>query len=153
MPVTYVTGDPLLTGAQALAFGYNAKGRTEVGPLETRLLDLYPAAFASFGKQCRSERVRPGMFWIWRESRPHLMFMAVRETSVGATRVRFVESVVMTLTRDYRLHGLTSLALMRPGSGEEWPAFKPVVDYWLKGCPLPVVVYETYAPGIRAAEG
>ena len=152
MPLTYVTGDPLLTRAQALAFGYNAGGRTEVGTLETQLLDLYPAAFATFGKQCRSQSIKPGMFWIWRESVPHLAFMVVRETSVGATRLRFVESAVMTLARDYRLHGVTSMALARLGDGDEWPALRPVVDYWLKASALPVVVYDTYAPGVRAEE-
>jgi len=152
MPVTYVTGDPLLTRAQALAFGYNASGRTEVGPLETLLLDLYPAAFATFGKQCRSQRIQPGMFWIWRESAPQLAFMVVRETSVGATRLRYVESTVMTLARDYRLHNITSLALARLGDGEEWPALRQVVDYWWKTCPLPLVVYDGYAPGVRAEE-
>jgi hypothetical protein len=152
MPLTYVTGDPLHTRAQVLAFGHNAKGRTELGPLETQLLDLYPAAFATFGKQCRSQRIKPGTFWVWRESVPHLAFMVVRETSVGATRLRFVESAVMTLARDYRLHSITSLALARLGDGEEWPALKPVVDYWLKACPLPVVVYEGYARGIKALE-
>jgi len=150
MPLTYVTGDPLLTRAQVLAFGHNAKGRTETGALETRLLDLYPAAFATYGKLCRSERIRPGGFWVWRESIPNLAFMVVRESSVGATRVRFVESVVMTLARDYRLHGINSLALVRPCDGEEWPAIKQVVDYWLRSCPIPIVVYEGYEPGVRA---
>jgi hypothetical protein len=150
MPVTYVTGDPLLTRAQVLAFGYNAKGRTEVGALETQLLDLYPAAFGTFGKQCRNERIKPGTFWIWRESVPQLMFMVVRETSVGATRMRFVESAVMTLARDDRLHNITGMALAQLGDSEEWRALRPVVDYWLKACPLPVVVYDGYARGTHA---
>jgi hypothetical protein len=153
MPLTYVTGDPLLTRSQVLAFGHNLKGRTEVGAFETLLLDLYPAAFATYGKLCRNGRVKAGGFWVWRESAPQLAFMVVRESSVGATRVRFVESVVMTLARDYRLHSINSLALIRPGDGEEWPAIKPVVDYWLKPCPLPVVVYEAYAPGVQAEDG
>jgi len=152
MPVTYVTGDPLLTHAQVLAFGYNAKGRTEVGAFETHLLDLYPSAFATFGKQCRSERIKPGTFWVWRESVPQLAFMVVRESSVGATRMRFVETVVMTLARDYRLYNITSMALARLSGSEEWPALKLVVDYWLKTCPLPVVVYDGYARGITAEE-
>ncbi len=152
MPLTYVTGDPLLTRAQALAFGHNARGRIAVGALETRLLDLYPAAFATYGKQCHNGRIKAGAFWVWRESMPHLAFMVVRESSVGATRVRYVESVVMTLARDYHLYSINSLALVRPGDREEWAAIKPVLDYWLKSCPLPVVVYEAYAPGVWAEE-
>ncbi len=152
MPVTFTSGDPLLTQAQVLAFGHNLKARTEVGPLETTLLNQFPAAFATYGKQCRSGRIQTGTFWVWRESQPHLMFMVVRESSVGATRLRFVESALMLLARDYRLHNITSVALMRPCDRKEWPALKPVVDYWLRGSPLPVVVYEEYAPGVRGEE-
>jgi hypothetical protein len=148
MPLTYTSGDPLLTRAQILCFGHNARARVEVGALPTRLLDLYPAAFATYRKQCLNRRIKPGAFWIWRESQPALGFLVIRESSVGATRVRFVESVVMTLARDYRLHGLTSLALAPLGDPLEWDALRPVVDHWLSRCPLPVVVYEQYIPGV-----
>lgn len=142
MPITNVTGDPLTTQAQTLAFGFNAKGRVEVGGLETRLYDLYPAAFASFRKQCKSERVKPGMLWMWREAQINLLFLVVRESSVGMTRMRFVETALMTIARDYPLYGLTSLAIAPLGTQEEWKLLRPVVDYWMKACPLPVDVYE-----------
>jgi hypothetical protein len=150
MPVTYVSGDPLLTRSHMLAFGHNAKGRSELGILETALLNRYPAAFATYGKNCRSGRIKPGTFWTWRESQPPLMFMVIRETSVGATRLRFVESALMTLARDYRLHNLTSVAIAPLTNKLEWTALKPVVDYWLRASPLPVVIYEEYVPGVKA---
>ena len=68
MPITYVSGDPLLTRAQSLAFGHNAKGRSELGALEIILLHHYPAAFATYGKNCRSGRIKAGGLWTWRES-------------------------------------------------------------------------------------
>jgi hypothetical protein len=153
MPITYVSGDLLLTRAQTLAFGHNAKGRSELGALETLLLDHQPAAFATYAKNCRSKRLKPGTFWIWRESQPFLAFLVIRETSVGATRLRFVESALMTLARDYRLHSLTSLAIAPLASSLEWTALRPVVDYWLHACPLPVTVYEQYIPGVDAESG
>ena len=150
MPITYVSGDPLLTRSPMLAFGHNAKGRSELGALETSLLNRYPAAFATYGKNCRSGRIKPGTFWAWRESKPSLMFMVIRETSVGATRVRFVESAMMTLARDYRLYDLTSVAIAPLTNTLEWKALKPVVDYWLRASPLPVAIYEAYVPGVAA---
>lgn len=150
MPITYVSGDPLLTRAQTLAFGHNAKGRSELGALETVLLNRYPPAFATYGKNSRSGRIKPGTFWMWREAQPQLMFLVIRETAVGATRVRFVESVMMTLARDYRLHNLTSVAIAPLANSQEWTALKPVVDYWLRTCPLNVVIYEQYLPGVQA---
>src|SRR5688572_5602376 len=118
--ITYVSGDPLLTDAQTLAFGYNARGRPEVTPLHTVLLDKFPPAFASFARQCRAGRVKPGQFWLWTESQPRLLFLAVRESPVGMTRIRYVESVALTLARDYPLYNLTSLALIPPGTPHEW---------------------------------
>lgn len=144
MSLTFVSGDPLRTGAQTLAFGHNARARMEVGALETRLLDVYPAAFASYRKQCQHGRIQPGVFWTWRESQPHLLFLVIRETPQGATRLRYVESVVMTLARDYHLHGIDSLAIAPLGSASEWPLLKPVLEHWLAACPLPVEVYERY---------
>jgi hypothetical protein len=152
MPITYVSGDPLLTRAQTLAFGHNAKGRSELGTLETVLLNHYPPAFATYGKNCRSGRVKPGTFWTWRESKPFLMFLVVRETSVGATRLRFVEGAIMMLARDYRLHNLTSVAIAPLANELEWKALKPVVDYWLRACPLPVTIYERYQKGVAAED-
>lgn len=142
MPLTYIAGDPLLTQQQTLAFGHNVRARMEVSALETRLLDAYPAAFASYRKQCQHGRIQPGDFWVWHESQPKLMFLVIRDSAQGATRRRYVESAVMTLARDYRLYGLESLAVAPLGSGDEWPLLKPVLDYWLAACPLPVMVYE-----------
>ena len=142
MPITVVTGDPLATQAQTLAFGFNAKGRVEVSGFETRLYDAYPSAFASFRKQCNSGRIKPGMLWMWREIQINVLFLVVRESSVGMTRLRFVENTVMTIARDYPLYGLTSVAIAPLGSKEEWVLLRPVVDYWLKACPLDVTVYD-----------
>jgi hypothetical protein len=148
MAINTISGDPLLTHAQTLVFGHNAKGRTEVGALEMRLLNLYPAAFATYGKQCRSGRVKPGSLWIWRESQPYLGFMVSRASSVGATRTRYIEAAIMTLARDYRLYGLTSLAIAPLGGQDEWVVLKPLLAYWLRACPLPITVYEYYEPGV-----
>jgi hypothetical protein len=148
MPLTYVAGDPLLTQAQTLAFGYNARGRAETGALETRLLDRFPAAFATFRKQCQSGRIQPGAIWTWRDSNPHLAFLVVRASSLGTLRPRFVDSVMLLLARDYRLYGFDSLAIAPLCDSREWPSLRPVLDYWLSDCLLPVTVYEQYVQGV-----
>ncbi len=152
MAVIYVAGDPLLTSAQTLAFGYNAEGKTEVGGLGITLLTRYPAAFSSFSRQSRSGQVKPGGYWIWRDSKPQLMFLAIRQTPVGATRMRYVEAVMMTLARDHRLELLHSLAIAPLTTSPEWTAIKSLIDHWLGNCGLPVVVYNRYVPGVRAEE-
>ncbi len=150
MPLTYVSGDPLLTHQQILAFGSNAAGRTETTPLATALLLRYPTAFASYGKQCRQGRIKPGMTWLWYETKPALAFMVVRETPVGATRLRHVEAVLMALARDYRVDNIRSLALAPLGADFEAAAIREVIDRWLAKSSLPVVAYSAYQPGLAA---
>lgn len=152
MSLTFVSGDPQLTQAQVLAFGYNTRGRAEVTPLATALLTAYPAAFASYAKQCRNDRIKAGTPWLWYDAQPVLCFLPIRESSVGITRLRYVESVLLILARDYRLYSIRSIAFAPLLDGVEWAAFKPVFDQWLRPSQLPAVVYERYIPGVRADE-
>ncbi|MCZ2094972.1 MAG: hypothetical protein LC121_01645 [Anaerolineae bacterium] len=119
MPITYLSGDPLLTRQPILAIGSNAAGRTETSPLATALLTRYPAAFAAYGKLCRQGRLAPGAMWVWRETTPALAFMVVRETPVGAARLRYVDGVIMGLARDYALDNIRSIAIAPLGDARE----------------------------------
>jgi len=80
--------------------------------------------------------------WSWSESLPRLLFLTVRESSVGATRLRYVEAALMTITREYYYYDLQSVALAPLTGKEDWPSMRPVVDYCLSACPLEIVVYE-----------
>ena len=150
MSITYVSGDPLLTSAQVLAFGHNARGRSEMGDLETALFTRYPAAFSTYSRRCHSGRLGAGEMWIWRESQPMLGFMVVRATSVGATRVRYVEAIALTLARDFQRENIRSIAIAPLGSREEWPDLRSVLDHWLSRSSLSCVVYEQYLTGVQA---
>jgi len=152
MSLLYVSGDPLLTHAQFLAFGHNARGRTELGIFETELLNRYPAPFAAFRRQCKRGRIETGTFWLWRESTPNLAFLVIRESSVGATRIRFVQSAMLGLARDYGLERIQSIAIAPLGSEQEWTEILRLLDSWLNSLPIPIIVYQTYLPGIQAAE-
>jgi len=150
MSLTYVSGDPLLTQQQMLAFGSNAAGRTETTPLVTALLTHYPAAFARYGKLCHQGRIQAGMTWFWYESKPALAFMVVRETPVGATRLRQVDAVMMALARDYRSQNIRSVALAPLGADHENAAISEVIERWLSKVSLPVIAYTEYEPGLAA---
>ena len=142
MPIEFVSGDPLQTTAQVLAFGHNARGRSELGDTETRLMQTYPPAFAMYGRLCRSGRIKSGDLWIWRENKPHLMFMVVRESSVGATRLRYVQSVAIRIAREYSLLGISSLAIAPLGNHYEWDEIRQVLTMWFAKSNLDVTVYE-----------
>lgn len=141
MPIQFDSGNPLDTPLHTLAFGYNAQGRMESTPLATQLHDRYPTAFASFAKHCRAGKIRPGMCWLWSESQPRLLFMVVRETPVGATRLRYVDAALLLIARDHALYGLESLAIAPLGTLTEWPDIAPLLSTWLQPGPLPCVAH------------
>jgi hypothetical protein len=76
--------------------------------------------------------------------------MVVRETPVGATRLRYVDSVIMALARDYRIDDIGSIALAPLGAAHEMDAIRDVLDRWLSQSALSVVAYTAYQPGIAA---
>jgi hypothetical protein len=150
MPLTILSGDPLLTQQQMLAFGTNAAGRTETTPLAAALLVRYPTAFANYAKLCRQDRIQPGTTWFWRETKPALAFMVVRDTSVGATRPRYVDAVMMALARDYQRDNIRSIAIAPLGAGHEAEDIRMTVERWLAKVALPVTFYDEYRPGVSA---
>jgi hypothetical protein len=152
MPIFYVQGDIFLSRAQVIAFGANASAASESTPYAAPLADRYPAALAAYRKQVRAGRIAPGSVWLWREALPGLGLLVVRERGGSATRIRYVEDAVQTIVRDWSRLGLDRLALTALGDRLEWPTLRPVLDYWLGNGRLPVVVYETATPGVRAAE-
>lgn len=139
MPVEYTSDDPLQTSAHVLYFGVNAQGRVEQGALETALYTRHPAAFSTFSRQCRADKIKPGTIWYWWDAKPALGFMVIRETPFGATRLRYVDAVIMGLARDYQRDGVKSAALVLPRTDQE--EIIQVIDRWLGKAALAVRVY------------
>lgn len=152
MALVVVSGDPLQTRCKMLGFGHNARAGTEVTPLSMTLMRTYAPAFADYERACRKGRHKAGALHIWRQAKPELLFMTVRDSAVGATRLRYVQQCLMTIARDYRLYALESLALAPLGSSQEMPEILKLCEQWLTRLPIPIVVYETYQAGIQADE-
>lgn len=145
MSIHYTEGDPLLTRAQYLAFGHNARARTELGAVELALLQRYPAPFSMYARQCRNGRIQAGGYWLWTESRPRLIFLTVRTSSVGATRLRYVQAALMALARDAQLYRIASLAIAPLGNAYEWSQMLTIIERWFAQAPYTVIVYERTA--------
>jgi hypothetical protein len=152
MPVSFCQGDIFLTRAQTIAVGLDALGRLEVSPLFAALGDRYPVFVSDCRRRGRSGGLVPGAIWAWREGTPWLVGMVVRESPHSATRLRYVEAVLLNLCKNWQHEGLHSLALMRFIEGEEWRAMRELVVRYLEPLALPVVVYESYCPGVVADE-
>lgn len=152
MPLITVSGDPLLTDCQVLAFGYNARGQSESRDEQIHLSQSFPAMFATFKRQARKGKFKAGDVWRWNETTPYFNIWIIRESPFGATRIRYVQSIVMSFVRDYQLYDIRSLALIRPGNIYEYEEFEPILQQWLAPLPIPIVVYNGYEVGVKADE-
>jgi hypothetical protein len=152
LAITFVRGDIFLSRAQVVGIGWNARGKHEASPLASEFASRYPAALSSLNRHMRSGRLNTGDWWIWREARPWLAFLIIRQTHVSATRARYVEDVAQKIARDWNRESMTSLALPNLGEPLEWPVLRSILKFWLEISDLPVVVYEEHAPGLRAPE-
>lgn len=148
MPLIHTTGDPLLTHAQVLLIGHNQRGRTEMHPFTMRVSHHSPPAFAAYQKMCRQGRLSAGDIWLWRDSQPMLLFAVVRASAVGATRLRYVQSAIMRLARDYRLEGIKSLAVAPLGVPQEQSDIDLILAQWLALLPVPVIIYDDVLAGV-----
>jgi hypothetical protein len=152
MPLKFVSGDPLLTKCDMLAIAHNAKGRTEVDVLAMRLMREFPTAFSSYVQRCRRDKQKGGDLFFWIDTKPKLLFLTVRDSSVGATRLRHVQKCLMTIARDYKLYHMKSLALIPIGTPYEQLEIKPLYETWFSKMTLPVIVYENYQDSVQADE-
>jgi len=150
MTIERVRGDVFLTHMQAIAIGIDSAGRLGTSALFTALHDRCPVFVSECRKQGRAGTLRPGTVWIWREAVPWVAGLVVRDTPQGATRLRYVETAMLHLSRNREQEGLLSLAVMRLGDDTEWPAVRRIVELYLGQLGLPAVVYEDYLPGIAA---
>ena len=140
MPITFVEGDLLDSKCQTLAFGHNARGRTELGILETRLMLAHPSAFSTYVRRARADKQKGGSVWLWQEGKRNLLFLTVRDSSVGATRLRYVQTIALTLARDYALYGIHEIALAPLGNVYERPEINKLLQTWFEKSKLVVWV-------------
>lgn len=150
MPVQFVTGDLFLTRAQTIGVGVAATGRLGTSDVGAAFGDRYPVFVGECLRRGRARTLTPGTVWIWREARPWLAALIVRETPQGATRLRYVESALLAIVRQWEDEQLHSLALLRLGDAGEWPQVRLLLEHTLAGFAARIIVYEDHQPGVDA---
>lgn len=117
-----------------------------------RLMQTYPAASASYIRAARKGRCNGGSIFYWEQALPRLLFLTIRESSVGATRLRHVQAVLLLLVRDYARYNMQSLALAPLGTIYERAEILTLCEQWFSKTRLQAIVYTEYAPGVQADE-
>lgn len=156
-----VSGDILLSGAQAIAHGVAPDDHFASG-LALALRERWPAMYKDFRHYCQTHHVEPGGLWTWGGTDGvRIVSLFTQEAAKhehshpGKARLDHVSHALRELHRLLLKEKFTSLALPRLATGVgglDWPAVQALVETHLGRVDIPVFVYRTYHAGVKAAE-
>ena len=156
-----VTGDILLTSAQAIAHGVAPHDHLDHG-LALALREDWPAMAKDFRHFCHQTNPKPGTLWAWSGVGGHHIVALFTQLPVpdggghpGKATLQNVNHALHALRHHVIAEKLTSLALPRLATGVgglAWAEVKPFVEKTLGDLPIPVFIYATYHKGMKASE-
>jgi O-acetyl-ADP-ribose deacetylase (regulator of RNase III) len=158
-----VQGDILLSGAAAIAHGVAPNDPFAQG-LAHALREKAPALYKDFRHYCQTKHPKPGSLWTWvGADGVRIVNLFTQEPAEGhhggtpgRASVTNVAHALKALRQLAEQENLRSIALPRLATGVgglAWEDVRPLVAQHLDGLGIPVYVYATYHPGMRAAEG
>ncbi len=159
--IRYVSGDILMSNAQAIAHGVAPNDDFGQGLAHT-LREFLPAMYKDFRHYCQSQHPKEGGLWTWAGAEgPRLVALFTQEGAYGhgakpgKASVANVNHALKALAKECRREGWISVALPRLATGVgglDWDEVKPLIEHHLGDLGIPVIVYETYRPNVAAEE-
>lgn len=156
-----VTGDILLTEAQAIVHGVAPNDPFNSG-LALQLREQSPAMYKDFRHYCQTARPAAGDLWAWMGADGRRVVALFTQdggydhgAKPGRASTTHVAHALKALRKLAQKERFASIALPRLATGVgglDWSDVEPLVRQHLGDLGLPVYVYTTYRPGVRAAE-
>ncbi|MEN9358526.1 MAG: hypothetical protein RL095_61 [Verrucomicrobiota bacterium] len=156
-----VTGDILLSGAEALAHGVAPADHFDSG-LALQLREKWPVMVKDFRHWCHGQNPKEGEIWAWAGAgAPRIVSLLVQEAALGHSgrpgraHTEHVNHCLRALADWVRKEQVKSLALPRLATGVghlDWAAVKPMIEKHLSGLGIPVYLYSVYEKGVKAEE-
>ena len=156
-----VTGDILLTKAQAMAQGIAANDPMNQG-LALSLHEQYPAMHKDFHHWCHQNHPKPGEAWVWGGAEgARVVNLITQEGGYGGgnrpgkASESIVNHALRALKKIVEKEGFNSLALPRLATGVgglDWEQVKPLIESQLGDLDIPIYVYTVYQAGEQAVE-
>lgn len=159
--ITKVSGDILLSEAQAIAHGVAPHDHFNQG-LALALRDRFPVMAKDFRHYCHQNNPKSGEAWLWAGPEGVVINLMTQEAAAddranpGKATAHNVDHALKGLRKIIEKEGLTSIALPRLATGVggmDWAAIEALITKHLGDLEIPVLVYETYQKGISANEG
>lgn len=158
--ITKVSGDILLSDAQAIAHGVAPHDHFNQG-LALALRERHPAMAKDFRHYCHQENPSAGHAWLWAGPERVIINLMTQDPAAdnhahpGKATAHNVTHALKELRRIIEEQGITSVALPRLATGVgglEWADVEPLIESHLGDLRIPVIVYVTYEQGVKAAE-
>lgn len=159
--IKLVTGDILLSNAQALAHGIAPNDHFDSG-LALSLRQDWPALHKDFRHFLHTAHPKPGSLWVWTGADGRRVInlftqepAANEHAHPGKATYQNVNHCLRELHKVIEKEKITSLALPRLATGVgglEWNQVEPLIQQHLGSLPIPIYVYTTYQKGLKAAE-
>jgi O-acetyl-ADP-ribose deacetylase (regulator of RNase III) len=159
-----VTGDILLSSAQAIAHGVAPNDPFHSG-LALALRERWPAMYKDFRHYCQHSHPKAGTTWAWSGPGEHgpirIVALLTQEGSYdhgskpGPAHESFVNHALKELHGWIETEKVQSLALPRLCTGVggmSWDVVFPLIRKHLGSLAIPVHVYTTYHKGMKAHE-
>ena len=156
-----VAGDILLTKAAALAHGVAPNDNFANG-LALALRERWPAMYKDFRHYSQTFTPKSGELWTWAGvGGVRIVNLYTQEPAAshgakpGRATIENVNHCLKALCRVIEAEKFKSIALPRLATGVgglNWKDVKPLMQKHLGHLSIPVYVYGTYHPGVRAEE-
>jgi len=156
-----VSGDILLSGAEAIAHGLAANDPMDQG-LALALHKDYPAMHKDYHHWCHNQQRKPGEAWIWASADGKRIINLITQeggyghgSRPGRANTKSVNAALRSLKKLVSKEKLGSVALPKLATGIgglEWDEVKPLIESQLGDLDIPVYIYADYKPGQKAKE-
>lgn len=160
--IRYVTGDLLMSDAQAIAHGVAPNDSFNQGLAHT-LREQLPAMYKDFRHYCQTQHPKSGEVWSWGGAEGVRVVALFTQDAAydhgskpGKASTAHVNHALKALAAECRKQGWSSIALPRLATGVgglDWAEVKPLIEKQLGELGIPVIVYEHYQPNHHADEG
>lgn len=156
-----VTGDILLTKAQAIAHGIAPNDHFNSG-LALSLREQWPAMYQDFRHFCHANSPKPGEIWTWGGTDgKRIVSLFTQEApsnhhgTPGRASAHNVNLALRELKHLIEKENFTSVALPRLATGVgglDWEEVKPLISKHLGDLKIPIYLYASYQKGKFAEE-